>query len=151
MHLKKKKLQFSFSKTKEYSIEYNDNVDLRDGIINLCNSLKKNKIVVRVFKNETINSLLEQTGKYPKISHDNFYYYILDDVNFLYNINLDSTRFICFYAVTDAASDLNNIKKLPHRSSFCICLDNYLETTDARINFKCYDKDILDSLFIKKC
>lgn len=150
MHLKKKNLQFSFSKTKEYSIEYNDSIDLRDGIINLCNSLKKNKIVVRVFKNETINSLLEQTSKYPKISHDIFYYYILDDVNFLYNINLDSTRFICFYAVNDVPSDLN-YKKLPRKSSFRICLDNYLETTDALINFKCYDKDILDSLFIKKC
>ena len=63
MHLKKKFIQTPFSNKKSFSLTYSDENDLKNGVINLCDYLKKGTFLIEVFFNiifhiSTTNNLL---------------------------------------------------------------------------------------------
>ena len=49
MHLKKKFIQIPFSNKKSFSIIYSDEKDLKNGVIKLCNYLKKGTFLIQLF------------------------------------------------------------------------------------------------------
>ena len=59
MFLKKELIQIPFSKVRSFDLVYDDEEDLKFGIINLCRLLNKGMFLIQVFLGDSINELLK--------------------------------------------------------------------------------------------
>lgn len=140
MFLKKEVFQLPFSKTKSFNFEYENEEDLKIGIIKLLGLLKKNDYVIQVFSADVINEKIRTMSKYQSFSRLNFIYYRLENVAFLKHINLSSLRFMNIFTLE---KDNINIDRLIDNSPFVIGFDNYLEIANLKIDVSRYDDNIL--------
>lgn len=140
MFLKKEVFQLPFSKIKSFNFEYQNEEDLKMGIMKILDMLKKNDYVIQVFSVDEINEKIRSISKHKSFSRLNFSYYKLEDVTFLKNINLSSLRFMNIFTLE---KDDINFDRLVDNSPFIICFDNYLEIANLKINVCRYEDNIL--------
>lgn len=135
MYLKKEFLQIPFSKIKTFNLVYEDDEDLKLGIIKLIETLKINKLVVELFLQDDMNKLLK---KYEVINIKNFNYYLVDNLNFLKSVHLSELRFMSIYSYQLDNFSSNNIDQITNKADLKIGFDNYLEYTMLHINIDKY-------------
>ena len=92
MHLKKKFIQILFSNKKSFSIIYSDEKDLKNGVIKLCNYLKKGTFLIQLFSEDRLNQILS-IYKNNCLNYNNFNYYKIDNLDFLNNVSFEKLRF----------------------------------------------------------
>lgn len=147
MYLKKKFIQIPFLNRKIYSIIYSDENDLKNGVIKLCNYLKKGPFLIRVFSGDNLNSILSLYSN-SSLNYKNFTYYKIDDLNFLDNISFEGLRFLNIYAVNqNCLIDMSKLKNVQENYTFQLGFDNYLEYVEIVINYNYYDKRKIDNIF----
>ena len=134
-----------FYKRKSFNLSYLNEDDLREGVIEICNLLKKDIFIVQIFPAEFIAECLD---KYciSRIKHYNFYYYYLKDLRVLNNIELSKVRFMNIYSIENPYYDMNRLVNNLKRTTFSLGLDNYLEYSKIEINYSCYGKEVLKKL-----
>ena len=143
MFLKKDYFHLFSSNIEIYKFEYENEEDLKLGVIKLLAILKKNKIIVQVFSKEKINVVLKTYDKSECFNWGNFNFYILEDFGFLENINLSRVRFMNIYSFEKEYFKQNDFNRVMTKSSFTIGFDNYLEVANLKIDFNQYVKDII--------
>ena len=148
MYLKKKIIQIPFLNKKAYSIIYSDENDLKNGVIKLCNYLKKGTFLIQVFSRDNLNSVLSLHSN-NRLNYKNFNYYTIDNLNFLNNLSFDGLRFLNIYAVNQSylIDDMAKLKDVQEKYAFQLGFDNYLEYVEIVINYNYYDRRKIDNIF----
>ncbi len=146
MFLKKELFSNLFSKNAIFDIEYENIQDLKYGIINLSNLLKKDIFAIQIFANDPLNEYFKNDAQ-NIISFKNFIIYLVDKVEMIEQIDFSKLRFLNIYTIENQFInyDFNKILK---NCSFDLGLDNYLEYTKVIINLSKYDSDIILKLKI---
>ena len=148
MYLKKKLIQIPFLNKKVYSIIYSDENDLKNGVIKLCNYLKKGTFLIQVFSRDNLNSVLS-LHSHNRLNYKNFNYYTIDNLNFLNNLSFDGLWFLNIYAVNQSylIDDMAKLKDVQEKYAFQLGFDNYLEYVEIVINYNYYDRRKIDNIF----
>lgn len=147
MYLKKSFIQIPFLNRKIYSIIYSDENDLKNGVIKLCNYLKKGTFLIQVFSGDNLNSVLSLYSN-NRLNYKNFNYYTIDNLNFLNNLSFEGLRFLNIYAVNqNSLIDMAKLKDVQENYTFQLGFDNYLEYVEIVINYNYYDKKRIDNIF----
>ncbi len=146
MFLKKELFSNLFSKNAIFDIEYENIQDLKYGIINLSNLLKKDIFAIQIFANDPLNEYFKNDAQ-NIISFKNFIIYLVDKIEMIEQIDFSKLRFLNIYTIENQFInyDFNKILK---NCSFDLGLDNYLEYTKVIINLSKYDSDIILKLKI---
>ncbi|MCI9032196.1 MAG: hypothetical protein HFK09_06765 [Clostridia bacterium] len=147
MFLKKEVLQVPFLKIKCFDLIYEDSNDLRYGIINLCNLLKKDIFIFEVFSKDPLNGILKANCK-EVINYRNFICYFKKDIDIIRQLNFESVRFLCIYAIKEQFIE-NNMINILKSFSFGFELDNYSESVKIKINYDDYDDSVISKIQIK--
>ena len=147
MYLKKKIIQIPFLNKKAYSIIYSDENDLKNGVIKLCNYLKKGTFLIQVFSRDNLNSVLSLHSN-NRLNYKNFNYYTIDNLNFLNNLSFDGLRFLNIYAVNQSylIDDMAKLKDVQEKYAFQLGFDNYLEYVEIVINYGYYDEKLINKI-----
>ncbi len=146
MHLKKKFIQIPFSNKKSFSIIYSDEKDLKNGVIKLCNYLKKGTFLIQLFSEDRLNQILS-IYKNNCLNYNNFNYYKIDNLDFLNNVSFEKLRFLNIYSLNkNCLIDIRQLKNVHKNYTFQLSLDNYLEYAEIIIDYNCYDKKTIDSI-----
>lgn len=141
MKLKKQFIQIPFSPNKVFNFVYEEDEDLKSGIMELVKCLKINKLIIQSFSNLDLTGLNQNEvfkgGRV--IRHGNFHYYLEDNLNFLKPIHLCAIRFMKIFSCdfddfnqTDIST--KDFIRMINRSSLIISLDNYLEVSELQVN-----------------
>ncbi len=143
MYLKKKFIQIPFSNKKSFSIIYSDENDLKNGVIKLCNYLKKETFLVQVFSQDRLNEILSiYDNNY--LNYKNFNYYKIDNLKFLNNLSFEELRFLNIYSLNqNSRLDINRLKDAQDNYTFQLGFDNYLEYVELIINYDYYDEELV--------
>jgi len=147
MYLKKFFIQVPFSNKKAFDIVYFDEVDLKNGVLKLCNQLKKDFFLIQVFSRDELNELLcIDSSNFFK--YKNFNYYLTENLHFLHNLSFEKLRFLNIYAMNEEfiLTNLNQLKKIEEHYAFQIGFDNYLEYVEIIINYNYYDKKMINNI-----
>ncbi len=144
MFLKKEIFSSLFSKNAIYNIEYESLQDLKYGIINLSNLLKKGAFVIRIFSNDPLNEYFKGKDK-NMINFPDFNIYLVDEIEIIEQIDFSTLRFIEIYTIENHFVNCEFDEMLKHYS-FNLGLDNYLEYTKVIIDLSKYDDDIISKL-----
>lgn len=147
MVLKKLLLQLPFSDKKRYNLVYDDLVDFKSGIINMCNLLKKDFFVFQIFAKDPLNDLMKQCSDCV-IENKNFVYYIVQNVDICEHLNFAEIRFLCVYGIL-GNMDSSDLRSMFESNAFSLELDNFLEHTQVLIDFSKYDSGILSKLNLR--
>lgn len=143
-------LRISFSNVKRFNMIYDDGEDLKFGIVNLCNLLQKDMLLLEVFVKDPLHKLLEEKSK--RVVHfKSFNCYLfetVDAVNIFEQSNFESIRYLNIFAIEERDIG-DNPGAMIKSSAFSIELDNYLEHTKININFMKYDDATILKLPIK--
>ena len=143
MFLKKELIQIPFSKVRSFDLVYDDEEDLKFGIINLCRVLNKGMFLIQVFLGDSINELLKEVST-NVINDNNFNYYLVEKIDFLEQLSFDKIRFLNIY--TTIKRNINsNLQSTIHSSPINLGLDNYLDYTKIIIDLSKYHKKIINS------
>lgn len=147
MYLKKKFIQIPFSNKKSFSITYSDENDLKNGVIKLCNYLKKGTYLIQVFLGDSLNTVLS-TYSHNCLNYKNFNYYIIDNLNFLNNLSFEKLRFLNVYSLNqNNLIDIAQLKDAQENYTFQLGFDNYLEYVEIIINYDYYDEKLIKKFF----
>ena len=147
MYLKKKFIQIPFLNRKIYSIIYSDENDLKNGVIKLCDYLKKGTFLIQVFSGDNLNSVLSLYSN-NRLNYKNFNYYTIDNLNFLNNLSFEGLRFLNIYAINqNCLIDMAKLKDVQENYTFHLGFDNYLEYVEIVINYNYYDRRKIDNIF----
>ncbi len=143
MYLKKKFIQIPFSNKKSFSIIYSGENDLKNGVIKLCNYLKKETFLVQVFSQDRLNEILSiYDNNY--LNYKNFNYYKIDNLKFLNNLSFEELRFLNIYSLNlNSRLDINRLKDAQDNYTFQLGFDNYLEYVELIINYDYYDEELV--------
>lgn len=143
MYLKKKFIQIPFSNKKGFSIIYSGENDLKNGVIKLCNYLKKETFLVQVFSQDRLNEILSiYDNNY--LNYKNFNYYKIDNLKFLNNLSFEELRFLNIYSLNqNSRLDINRLKDAQDNYTFQLGFDNYLEYVELIINYDYYDEELV--------
>ena len=143
MYLKKKFIQIPFSNKKSFSIIYSGENDLKNGVIKLCNYLKKETFLVQVFSQDRLNEILSiYDNNY--LNYKNFNYYKIDNLKFLNNLSFEEFRFLNIYSLNqNSRLDINRLKDAQDNYTFQLGFDNYLEYVELIINYDYYDEELV--------
>ena len=148
MHLKKKFIQTPFSNKKSFSLTYSDENDLKNGVINLCDYLKKGTFLIEVFSEDILNEVLSRYSNYC-LNSKNFNYYTIDNLEFISNLSFEGLRFLNIYSLNKSSLiDLTQLKDAQENYTFQLVFDNYLESVEIIINYSYYDKKIIDNVSV---
>lgn len=146
MYLKKKFIQIPFSHKKSFSITYSDENDLKNGVIKLCNYLKKGTYLIQVFLGDSLNTVLS-TYSNNCLNYKNFNYYIIDNLNFLNNLSFEKLRFLNVYSLNqNNLIDIAQLKDAQENYTFQLGFDNYLEYVEIIINYDYYDEKLINKI-----
>lgn len=146
MYLKKKFIQIPFLNRKSYSIMYSDENDLKNGVIKLCNCLKKGTFLIQIFSGDNLNSVLSLYSN-NRFNYKHFSYYTVDDLIFLNNLSFEGLRFLNIYAVNqNCLIDMAKLKDIQENYAFQLGFDNYLEYVEIVINYNYYDKKMVNKI-----
>ena len=143
MYLKKIFIQIPFSNKKSFSIIYSDENDLKNGVIKLCNYLKKETFLVQVFSQDRLNEILSiYDNNY--LNYKNFNYYKIDNLKFLNNLSFEELRFLNIYSLNqNSRLDINRLKDAQDNYTFQLGFDNFLEYVELIINYDYYDEELV--------
>lgn len=146
MYLKKKFIQIPFSNKKSFSIIYSDENDLKNGVIRLCDYLKKETFLVQVFSQDRLNEILSiYDNNY--LNCKNFNYYKIDNLKFLNNLSFEELRFLNIYSLDqNSIIDLTHLKDAQNNYAFQLGFDNYLEYVEIIINYGYYDEKLINKI-----
>lgn len=146
MYLKKKFIQISFSNKKSFSIIYSDENDLKNGVIKLCDYLKKETFLVSVLSQDRLNEILSiYDNNY--LNCKNFNYYKIDNLKFLNNLSFEELRFLNIYSLDqNSIIDLTHLKDAQNNYTFQLGFDNYLEYVEIIINYGYYDEKLINKI-----
>lgn len=146
MNLKKKVIQLPFSKKKCFSIIFSDVNDLKNGVIKLCNYLKKGIYLVQVFPGDNLNNILNLYSN--KMYYKKFNYYLIDSLEFIFSVRFEELRFLNIYSINknNNLTDLEQINFAEENYNFQLGFDNYLEYVEIIINCDCYDQIMLKNI-----
>ena len=136
-----------------YSFE-TGNGNLSNSVIEICNMLKKDFIVIEVFSKDTLNNILLLNSCFIS-QHGNFNYYVCNQIEFFNFISFIDVRHIGIYSIEELPLQINN-KYLENNYTFFICFENYLDTSHLKVCCKYYPDSIKTDLnklkhIIKKC
>ena len=146
MYLKKKFIQIPFSNKKSFSIIYSDENDLKNGVIKLCNYLKKETYLIQVFLGDSLNTVLSMYSN-NCLNYKNFNYYIIDNLNFLNNLSFEKLRFLNVYSLNqNNLIDIAQLKNAQENYTFQLGFDNYLEYVEIMINYDYYDEKLINKI-----
>ncbi len=146
MYLKKKSIQIPFSNKKSFSIIYSDENDLKNGVIKLCNYLKKETFLVQVFSKDRLNEILTIYDN-NCLKYKNFNYYKINNLKFLNNLSFNELRFLNIYSLNqNSIINVTKLKDTEVNYTFQLGFDNYLEYVEIIINYNFYDEKIINSI-----
>jgi len=122
-----------------------DLISMSKTIVSICNLLNKGTYIIEVFEKDPINSQISARAQDSK-KNKNFLYYFCNDLQFLTQTEFTKIRFFCI-----CTADQINQKSLSHaslisNSSFSLCWDNYIETSELIVKKKEYSHSILKML-----
>lgn len=120
-----------------------DNITMSD-ILDVCKSLNKGYLVIKVFSKEPINQTIVPYSVYTCCS-GNFCLYVMDAVDSLFDINITTIRHICIYTIPKPFNSTQNILQMIEQSPFCFIDDNYMEVFEFNIFLQAYETDIMSS------
>ena len=147
MYLKKKFIQIPFSNKKSFSILFSDENDLKNGVIKLCNYLKKETFLVQVFSQDRLNEILCIYDN-NCLNYKNFNYYKIDNLKFLNDLSFEELRFLNIYSLNqNSRLDVTRLKDAQDNYTFQLGFDNYLEYVEIVINYNYYDKRKINNIF----
>lgn len=136
MRLKKKLLQIPFSNKKTFNLVYENDDDLKLGIISLVKHLGASKLIVQVLANsDVINKELKD---HEVIKQRKYNYYLVDNLDFLNPIHLCAIRYLAIYSFDLENMDQSDISQTISKADCIIWLDNYLETAEVEIDSSKY-------------
>lgn len=128
--------------------------NLSNDVIEVCNMLKKDLIVIEVFSKDTLNDILLSNSLFIS-QYGNFNYYVCNQIEFFNFISFIDVRYIGIYSIEELPLPINN-KSLNNNYAFFICFENYLDTSHLRVCRKYYPDSMKKDLnelkhIIKKC
>lgn len=148
MYLKKKFIQIPFFNKKSYSVIYSDENDLKNGVIKLCNYLKKGTFLIQVFLGDILNETLKLYSN-NCFNYKNFNYYTIDNLKFLNDLFFEELRFLNIYSLNkNSLIDLYQLNDLQKNYTFQIAFDNYLEYVEVTVNYNYYEEKIIDNILV---
>lgn len=146
MYLKKKFIQIPFSNKKNFSIIFSDENDLKNGVIKLCNYLKKETFLVQVFSQDRLNEILCIYDN-NCLNYKNFNYYKIDNLKFLNDLSFEKLRFLNIYSLNqNSRLDVTRLKDAQDNYTFQLGFDNYLEYVEIIINYGYYDEKLINKI-----
>lgn len=144
MFLKKKIFDNFFSKDKIFDIKYDSIQDLRCGIIDLCNLLKKDIFLIQIFSKDPLNDQLKNVCN-KILNFNNYNIYLIDNIEFLEQIDFLNLRFLNIYTIESRVA-CGDVKELMKRRTFSLGVDNYFEDVKIEINLIKYDDITISKL-----
>lgn len=150
MYLKKKFIQVPFLNKKSFSITYFDEKDLKNGVIKLCNHLKKGTLLIQVFLRDELNDVLSLYSNFS-FQYRNFNYYLIDSLNFLHILSFERIKFLNVYSFNKNINIINLklLNEIKENYTFQLWFDNYLECVEIVINCSYYDEKMFNNLEIE--
>lgn len=150
MYLKKKFIQVPFSNKKSFSIIYSDGNYLKNGVIKLCEYLKKETFLVQVFSQDRLNEILSIYDN-NCLNYKNFNYYKIDNLKFLNNLSFEELRLLNIYSLNqNSIIDVTHLKDAQDNYTFQLGFDNYLEYVEIIINYGYYDAKLINKILEHK-
>lgn len=119
--------------------------ELSNDVMKVCKILSKGMYVVEIFSRDKLNDLAFKNVRYIGCKK-NFRYYLLDDMNFLRDINIADMRYIGIYSISEIRDENTDPGFLMRDSAFCICFENYLDFGELLICKDKYTQDPIDLL-----
>ncbi len=147
MLLKKEWIGSLFSKNKIFNIDYDNVDDLKYGIINLCNLLKQDIFLIKVFSKDPLNEHFKNDCK-KILNIQSFNIYLMDNVEILKQIDFSKIRLLNIYSTKNKFMN-RNLNEMIKYCPFSVGLDNYLEYTKTSINLTEYDNITISQLPIR--
>lgn len=129
-------------------MEYEDTNDLKLGVVELCELLKKDALLIRVFAYDALNELLRTKCK-KVFNDDNFNVYLIENIKVIEQITFDNLRFLDIYGIEDQFIS-DDFSMMVKHCSFNLGLDNYFEYTELIVEFDQYDDSIKSQLIVQR-
>ena len=123
--------------------------DLSNDVIEICKKLKKGLYIVEVFSKDLLNNILLSNARYLCQS-GNFSYYLCDQIEFCRMIDFANIKHICIYSILELTERQIDAKYLNNNFTFCVCFENYLNTSQLLVCRKYYSTRIAAILFSDK-